>query len=200
LLTGYRDGICAKASGVPNCPGGTLPVPSYGPNACARTCTGTVNDECGSSLTCGSLGGGNFACIPLVCRANSDCTAGFTCDPASGRCLAAPSVGSAIGTACTTSATCAGKFCIAQRAMVPLFSGGYCSATCTLLPDLSDTCPSGAVCLGDGTPAIGEVGLCYDLCDAPAGGVSRFGGCRTGESYVCRPFTTDPRFGFCDSN
>ena len=107
------------------------------------------------------------------------------------QCATAPFAGTgAVGDPCTTGAGCSGAAC---RRMQVGYPSGYCSSMCMVLPDRSDTCPSGAICTGMAI-GIGADYFCHRLCDASAT-VSKFGGCRT--SYTCRPLTSDPRYGIC---
>jgi len=193
LLPGFADGICQKATAA-SCPAGTI---AGAGNVCFQLCDATMDSVCAGSLTCALVTATQTACVPNTCRDSADCSTGFTCDSKSGECRNTPAGAKAVGTACTADTDCSGDYCIVQRPTVPLFSSGYCSASCTILPDLSDTCPSGAIC---SATAIGANGSCFRLCDAPGAVISKFGACRTAESYVCKPFTGDPRFGFCASN
>jgi hypothetical protein len=191
--TGFALGICEKASAAA-CPGNTLAT-GLTPDLCARTCVGDLDNECsGGAHTCVDFGLASLVCLPNLCHSNDDCVGGRLCDPNSGDCVVAiPSTGGEIGTACTTGADCKSGQCFAQQVAPPLFVGGYCMATCTRLPDLSDTCPNGALCVN--TIAIGAEGLCFDLCDT--GGLSRYGACRP--AYNCTPLSGDTRFGICTS-
>ncbi|MEO7095902.1 MAG: hypothetical protein ABI175_21760, partial [Polyangiales bacterium] len=97
------------------------------------------------------------------------------------------------GSACAADTTCASDFCILQSVVggITKNTGGYCTASCTILPDFTDTCPSGAFC---NAAAIGVLGNCLDLCDS-TGTAAKFGACRTG--YACTAFGDDPRYGAC---
>jgi hypothetical protein len=190
----WAVGFCLNSAIAVACPVGTLQLGLLTDRQCLKTCTGNTDNECGGGgLTCANIGLAMPVCYPLVCRHNLECAPGAFCDAASGECrtTAGPGV-KTIGTACAADTECAGNFCATAG-----FPGGYCTATCTTLPDLSSTCPSGSFCAG--SSSIGEQGICFKLCDAPGGGATKFGGCRTAETYQCFAFPGDTRFGACDT-
>jgi len=185
--TGYLDGMCKKATAAV-CPANTA---DEGGDICGTVCSSSTDAACPAAQTCDALTYNDTICdTGTLCRGNLDCDTGYSCDAASAQCLTAPFAGTgAVGDPCTNGGNCAGGAC---RRMQVGYPSGYCSALCVVLPDRSDTCPSGAICAG--MTGIGADYFCHDLCDASAT-VSKFGGCRTG--YTCKPLTADPRFGIC---
>ena len=193
IAAGYVDGVCEKAPAAV-CPANTIPGDG---NICLVNCAAAADFPCPGSHICDYAFSTSPTCVAgLGCRGNTDCDVGYTCDAESGTCRNTPTPGSgAVGSPCTNGAVCAGDLC---RTMAGGFPQGYCTAVCQLLPDLSDTCPSGAICFGLGQSiGIGSLGVCSDLCDASPS-VSKFGSCRTG--YVCTALPIDPRVGFCEPN
>ena len=182
LATGYVDGFCFRNAAA-TCPATTDQSPTT-TLECDRTCLATTWNPCAGSLVCDDS---THHCVIGICRDNLDCTAGSTCDVPSARCVTTASTGSAIGTACAVGTACAGGVCLTTG--TPTFPGGYCSANCTVLPDFSDTCPSGSVC-SSGTP--GHAGACLDLCDFT--GAAHFGACRAG--YRCLQLSNGAA-GYC---
>ena len=190
IPAGYLDGVCEKAPAAV-CPANTIPGNG---EVCLLNCAPAADLSCAGSHLCDYAFSASPTCAPgLGCRGNLDCAAGYICDPDTSTCRNTPAPGSAaVGSPCTNGAACAGDLC---RTSAGGFPQGYCTAVCQLLPDLSDTCPSGAICLGFGQSiGIGSLGVCSDLCDASPS-VSRFGSCRTG--YTCTALPTDPRVGYC---
>jgi hypothetical protein len=189
---GWLDGVCLKATAA-TCPATTIDL---GSNVCLTACDPTDTLACPGSLVCVPLSATEAVCAPgFVCRSDADCTAGYTCDAQSGSCQQAPHPGNGVGQPCGSDAACASNFCLTPRASSPTYTGGYCSAGCTILPDFSDTCPAEAFCLAD---TIGSYGNCFDLCDRNPG-VSRYLGCRTG--YTCVQLSSEtPDVGVCRSN
>jgi hypothetical protein len=188
--TGFADGTCQRATAGLTCPANTFSEADG--VTCTPLCSTSTDSSCPDSLACfGNLT--PVRCVRGLCRDDDDCNAGNVCDHAQGLCVASRKVGAGnVGDPCTMDAQCGGT-CIMQRMTAPLFVNGYCTTACALLPDLSDTCPSGSICSDS---AIGAVGVCLDLCDtSPL--MSRFGVCRAG--YTCKPFANDTRYGFCDS-
>jgi|GEM_PF-2405250 len=195
-VVGYVDGICTKAAAA-SCPSNTV---DQGSNICLLKCDPSMPLQCNGSQVCdGVFSGANKDCrIGLVCRTNDDCDtgSGYACQATSGECRLTANTGTgAVGTPCTAATNCAGNVCETAANGFPL---GYCTSACTLLPDFSDTCPSGSLCLGIGAAnfSVGSVGLCFDLCD-PAATPSLFGGgCRA--NYKCTGLAQDPtHVGFC---
>src|SRR5262249_14429294 len=140
------------------------------------------------------------ACFVDICRDSNDCNfITATCDPSSSRCAPTPAtMGNSIGGTCSIDGDCKSGACQPQQAGPPVsWTGGYCTTGCTVLDDLTDTCPSNSICLTS-TGHLGLLGFCFALCDTPAGGASRFGSCRIG--YSCTAFTGDSRFGYCFTN
>lgn len=192
LFTGYRDGLCARASTTTPCPAGTQALVVNGSEtlACTRTCSRERDGECQGSWRCTT----ESRCGNVACRANTDCAAGFTCDVASNRCLAAPLAGAGeIGAPCTGDASCRGGLCFTPTSTggVTSWREGYCTTGCTGLAGGGDTCPAGSYC---STRNVGVLGFCLKLCDAMPG-AARFGACRAG--YTCRAFQGDARTGLC---
>jgi hypothetical protein len=194
LAAGYVDGVCKKASAAV-CPANTTDA---GGDVCTMNCMTAVDSACPGSQICEGFLADPPACtIGFGCRGNVDCAAGHTCDPGSGTCVTAPVGTDPIGSACGAGSSCSGGTCINPTGGAP---DGYCTAFCQRLPDLSNTCPSGATCvlrnrnIGILPLGIGADGFCYDLCDA-SGTVSKFGTCRA--NYTCSPVLADPRFGIC---
>jgi hypothetical protein len=191
IAPGWVEGVCVRAVANSPCPNGTVAFdPTNDSYTCVPTCTGNAFLECPGSLVCDGQAG--MCYFDLLCRDEHDCAGGYICDPATSTCVTTPKTGgAATGAACTTDANCAGDFCVQQTTGPVTWTGGYCSPLCEILPDLSDTCPSGTLCAAS---AVGAIGGCLKLCDADPL-ISRFGGCRSG--YNCVAFTGDPRFGYC---
>lgn len=188
-ITNGRWGFCARASTAVPCPAGTAADATV-PTACIPTCTGTSANECSGPLQC-FVRAGVGQCLPAPCRENGDCRDGFGCNVQTGRCEAAPfRGGAAVGSPCTADgAACASGQCLTMSGTTAL-PGGYCTLTCVVYGDDSDSCPAGSIC---NASTAGVSAICLDLCDNA--GVSRYGTCRTG--YACQPFANDRRFGMC---
>lgn len=189
LFPGFADGICEKATAA-GCPAGTV---SVGGDTCARTCDPAMALQCNGSHVCDGVFTTPSICQPgTLCRTSSDCLSGFECSAASGECRASPLPGAgAVGASCTSAATCSGNVCLTAGNGYPL---GYCTSSCTLLPEFADTCPSGALCTGLGVFNVGSLGVCSDLCDVPPA-TARFGACRAG--YTCSALPANPAVGRC---
>lgn len=191
LFTGFRDGLCARASLATPCPAGTSALSGTAGEtlACVRACSRERDADCPGSWRCNAVS----VCGNVACRSSADCTAGFVCDGASNRCLASPLPGTGeVGAPCASDNACRGGTCFTPTTGgTAQWRDGYCTTGCTALAGGGDTCPAGSYC---STRNVGVQGFCVKLCDAAPGG-SRFGACRAG--YSCQPFNGDPRTGLC---
>jgi serine protease len=90
-----------------------------------------------------------------------------------------------IGGACgTPGATCTPPgFCLPETGTG--YTGGYCSATCTM-----GACPTGAVCI-----AISQFGATTNACMSSCATPGSQSTCRTG--YVCAPSASSVVQGYC---
>ena len=197
----YVDGICLKASTTAVCPTGTVQNATNA-SECDKICDPTKDLSCAGSLVCvKGTGAAPSTCSLGICRENGDCVApDRICDHASSTCVCktvsatctgAPPPGTgAIGADCTTNANCRGGVCIPHSTAPEAWAGGYCTSNCTVLPDLSDTCPDGTICTA---ARMGGAGVCLKLCDK-GGLLGTYGSCKLG--YTCASLG-DPRVGYC---
>lgn len=119
------------------------------------------------------------ACFP-ICQSDAGCGPGLFCDLGGGGgiglCTATTPPGGDVGAACTAATDCKGGICLTlvdPATQQP--AGSFCSGSCTLGLragcGFDDPLPTGvergAICLqaqaDDGN--LGDVGLCFELCD-----------------------------------
>ncbi len=145
--TGLPGGICSRpCDTTSDCPDeGTI---CLGGVYCARSCF--AESDCGPGRICWSN-----ACYPF-CTSDAECEVS-TCDPYYAQCQPSPDAGLAMGAVCTADSQCKSGICLTADG-----DEGYCGALCRVS---AQSCPDGAVCVGDGTD---DVGTCYPLCTSPA--------------------------------
>lgn len=170
---------------------------------CIRTCL-SLEPEPGEAkclnrpdLVCVSVAADGFLpfngqrqdgyCRPQ-CGSDSDCPAGRVCHAQAGICTDAQITGAPIGAACSLDSDCAGYACEDRNSE----NVGVCTATCVLGalsgcgsrrddPARAAACFTPLIAAGRFAEGPGDVGLCRELCDAPAD-------CeRANEGWICSP-------------
>jgi hypothetical protein len=151
---------------------------SQSPQAGELKCLDRTTLACNSAVVLGlePLSGDRQPgwCLPQ-CNSDADCGSRW-CDPVSGLCTDAQAEGASVGASCGTGVDCAGRLCL------QLSDGAnMCSAACRLSAVgvgstsgcgyATDAAVRDAACLSplvsgpDGTEGLGDVGVCFELCD-----------------------------------
>jgi hypothetical protein len=108
-------------------------------------------------------------CMP-ACGSDAECSVGY-CDLSAGLCVSEPRLGAEIGAGCGSDADCASGLCAS-----PLTGEAYCTAPCvfgTLGCGFAEaaqrreaTCAAPFLSEGGVSEGLGDVGSCFELCDA----------------------------------
>jgi len=138
---------------------------------CMQRCA--TSADCRQGYVCQGIPGATteLFCVGQ-CTSDADCPVKGVCDPYYGLCgLQTPRPGPGeVGDPCSRDADCKSDLCIVD----PRFSGGYCTAFCSLAVPFPGGCPTGSSCEAH---VSGDLGACLRNCVYDSN-------CRPG--YLCK--------------